>query len=159
VIETAPKEPSVSGRSKGRTRAQLLPPVVWRLSGVFAAVVLCGLLFLVGPGSVEIVARAPDRGAHLAATTPSWARPCFRGHTSSRYSKLAFCARVVGRVLASQTMGGEPHLLVSGGFHFTLVELRPGARVPPLGSDITAIGPLFRGELGLRELKTLWVSH
>ena len=159
MLEIAPKEPDVGSRGKGRARGQLLPAVVWRLISALAAVVLCGLLFLVGPGSVEIVARAPVSGRHLAEIAPSWTRPCFREQTSSRYPKLAFCARIVGRVLGSKTMGGEPHVLVSGGFHFTLVELRSGARVPPLGSHITAIGPLVRGEWGLRELKTLWESH
>jgi hypothetical protein len=134
--------------------------VVWRLSCAFAIVVLCGLLFLVGPGSIEIVARHPGSGARLGETAPSWTRPCFREQPASHLPELAFCARVVGRVLDSQTMGGEPHVLVSGAFHFTLVELRSGAPVPALGSRITAIGPLFRGEYGLRELKAdQWESH
>jgi hypothetical protein len=159
VLEIAPKELDVGSQGKGRTRGQLLPAVVWRLSSAFAAVVLSGLLFLVGPGSVDIVARAPVSGRHLAETAPSWTRPCFRQQISARDPKLAFCARVVGLVLGSRTKGGEPHVLVSGGFHFTLVELRSGARVPPLGSHITAVGPLVRGEWGLRELKGLWESH
>lgn len=159
MLETAPKDLTVESPGKRRTSGQRRASVVWRLSTAFAAVVLCGLLFLVGPGAVDIVARAPVSGAHRAGPLPSWTWPCLREETFSRYPKLAFCARIAGRVLTSQTMGGEPHVLVTGGFHLTLVELRSGARIPPRGSRITAVGPLFHGEWGLRELKALWERH
>ena len=41
--------------------------------------------------------------------------------------QIGFCARTEGRVVGFLTKdNGETHLLVTGGFHLTLVELKPG---------------------------------
>jgi hypothetical protein len=70
-------------------------------------------------------------------------------------SRLAFCARADGRVIASFAAdGGETHLLVAGGLHLTLVELRPGMHAPRWGSRIVAVGPLGSSD-GLRELRAV----
>jgi len=49
---------------------------------------------------------------------------------------------------------GETHVLVAGGLHLTLVELRRGMRTPFWGSRIVAVGPVGRSN-GLRELHAL----
>jgi hypothetical protein len=64
--------------------------------------------------------------------------------------------RVIGVVRKSS---GETHLLVTGGLHFSLVELKPGMPVPGWGSRIIAVGPMGSGEGGFRELKALRVSN
>src|SRR5437764_14897672 len=104
---------------------------MWRLAAALTAAALCTFLFVVGPGSVELVTRAPASGFNDGQTAPNWSRPCFREKLAFRYAEVAFCARVSGRVLGSRTVSGETHLFVSGGFHFTLVELPSGLRVPP----------------------------
>jgi hypothetical protein len=157
VIETTPAEPVMDSRGDHATKARFTA-MVWRVAAALVATALCAFLFVVGPGSVELVARASLSGVHGGQPAPRWTRPCFRQRPALRYPELAFCARVSGRILGSRTLSGETHLFVSGGFHFTLVELPSGSRVPLWGSRITAVGPLVRGEWGLRELKAQWTS-
>jgi hypothetical protein len=158
VIETAPEEHGISSPGERSTGKARLQPKMWRLAAALTATALCGFLFLVVPGSVEVVARAPLAPVHAGQTTSSWTRPCYRKQIF-RYPEVAFCARVTGRVVGSRTLSGETHVFVSGGFHLTLVELPSGSRVPPWGSRITAVGPLLRGEYGLRELKAQVTSR
>jgi hypothetical protein len=77
------------------------------------------------------------------------------GETNS----LAFCARAHGRVVGIVTKAdsddAERHVVVTGDFHVTLVELREDMPTPALGSVVTAVGPLQRASFGLRELIAL----
>ena len=98
------------------------------------------------------------------ARLPAWSRACaIDSPPPDDATKLAFCARVQGRVVASiakeQSDDGERHVLVTGGFHVTLVELRGAIPTPALGSRITAVGPLQRAGYGLRELIALSIRH
>lgn len=140
-----------------RIRLPLRRPALWRLTAFLAAVVLCGLIYLAGPGSLQVVTIQP-LGA--ASRMPAWARPCVIDTPPPHDSRtLAFCARVVGRVVASiaksESGDGERHVLVTGGFHVTLVELDGKTPTPSLGARITAVGPLQRASYGLRELIAL----
>ncbi len=132
-----------------------------------AATALGALLFVSAPGSMRIVRAVPtdvrfSSASAVPAGLPSWARPCVGQVPDVRQPTIAFCARVDGRVIGSFTksepIGPETHLLVTGGFHMTLVELRPGTPVPSWGSRIVAVGPLAAEELGLRELKAVTVG-
>jgi hypothetical protein len=133
----------------------------WRVAAVLAAVVLAASLLAAVPGSVAIVKYAPGQGGPAATSIPAWARTCLQiRYPSLEEHQLAFCARVDGRVIGSVTKSnGETHLLVTGGLHFSVVELKPGMRAPGWGSRITAVGPMGSGEGGFRELKALHVSN
>lgn len=114
---------------------------------------MCALLFMAAPGSIQILGRAP------AAHSPAWAQPCLAQGPQFDAQQLAFCARVDGRVIATQSKrDGETHLLVLGGFHVTLVELPDRAHMPSWGSRVVAVGPMQAASHGLREVKaiTLW---
>lgn len=144
-----------------RVRTAVVRANPWRITAVLAATVLGAVLWLAGPGSIEVLAHPPVTGLGARGSTPAWTRPCLRDLPTLGQQQLAFCARLDGRVVASQTKDrdGESHLLVIGGFHFTLVELPSGAHVPAWGSRITVVGPLFSGSYGLRELKAVWVGR
>lgn len=72
--------------------------------------------------------------------------------------RLAFCARVHGRVMAS-THGPKPdeaHIAVISDFHIVLVRLPDWQTTPKRGADIEAIGPLFLARDGQREIQAFW---
>ena len=128
---------------------------------MFAGLALGALLFLVAPGSLEIV---PVQPLGAATEMPVWTRPCVIDTPPPHGARtLAFCAKVDGRVVASIAKSasgdGERHVLVTGGFHLTLVELGQREKTPRLGSRITAVGPLQRASYGLRELIALSVHR
>jgi hypothetical protein len=143
---------------------------LWRVTAGIAAVALGVIVLCAGPGSIEIVSRVPagatsaslaTPAAASAAGLPSWTSRCFGLVAEVDQAPLAFCARVEGRVIARYTKPDdrETHILVTGGWHVTLVELRPRARVPSLGSWVVAIGPLAAGaEWGFREMKAVKVT-
>jgi hypothetical protein len=140
-----------------RLRAPTRRPDRWRVAAVIAGMALAGLLFLVGPGSMDVLNVQPSS---LTTHLPSWSRPCVidtppAGETNS----LAFCARAHGRVVGIVTKAdsddAERHVVVTGDFHVTLVELREDMPTPALGSVVTAVGPLQRASFGLRELIAL----
>jgi hypothetical protein len=130
---------------------------IWRVTAVLAALMLGGLLFLAGPGSIRVLQVQPGR---FTTRLPAWARPCvIDTPPPGQANTLAFCARVRGRVIGFVTKDEsgdrERHALVVGEFHVTLVELAAGMRTPSLGSLLTAVGPLQRSGFGLRELIAL----
>jgi hypothetical protein len=130
-------------------------PALWRVTAAVTAAAFAAVLFLAAPGSVELVRNAPDSGAP-ASSLRGWTAPC----RSNEYvplgaSQVAFCARTDGRVIGSFTNGvGETHVLVAGGFHLTLVELKRGMHTPSWGSRIVAVGPMATTD-GLRELHAI----
>jgi hypothetical protein len=130
----------------------------WRVAAALAGAALCGLLALAGPGSIEIVQRAPVNGSSLDSLTPTWSRACYRRVPKLGHRRLAFCARFDGRVIYSKVESGETHLLLVGGLHILIVELPEGKRGPGWGSRIVAVGPLLRARNGQRELRALWVG-
>jgi hypothetical protein len=80
---------------------------------------------------------------------------CTEGQPREDRVRLAFCARVEGRVISS-THGpapGEAHLAVLADFHLVLVRLPDWTNTPPRGSQVVAIGPLFRARDGQREIQ------
>ncbi len=149
----------------GPARAHRAPPGarrswVWRAAATFTALLVCGVLVVAGPGSVQIVRHRHAIDSSTAIRTPSWTRPCYGHIQDSDHPQLAFCARIDGRVIYSDATAasGETHLLVVGGFHLVLVELRAGSRRPAWGSRITAVGPLLRARDGEREVQAVWVG-
>jgi hypothetical protein len=144
-----------------RLRAPTRRPKRWRVAAVIAGLALAGLLFLVAPGSMQILHVQPTS---LTTRLPSWSRPCIvdtppAGATNT----LAFCARIQGRVVGIVTKAssddGERHVLVTGDFHVTLVELREDMPTPALGSMVTAVGPLQKAGFGLREMIALMIHQ
>jgi hypothetical protein len=139
-----------------KVRAALDRPRLWRATAALSALLLCGLVLACAQGSLMIVAhRTPAAGSADAARTPGWERWCTRGKAREDRRRLAFCARVEGRVLTS-THGpapGETHLAVLGDFHIVLVRLPDYAATPGPGTRIVAIGPLFRARDGQREVQ------
>lgn len=125
-------------------------PAVWRAATAVSATALGALIFLAGPGSVQVLTESPPVGA---AHVPSWAVSCAAVRPAAPgVNQLAYCARVDGRVIGSTSEGGERHVIVTGGFHVTLVELPRGVRTPAWGSRIVAVGSLQSASFGLREL-------
>ncbi len=135
-------------------RAALDHPRLWRITAALSALLLCGLVLVCAQGSLTIIARrpaAPGRGAAL----PAWEPWCTRGVPRKERERLAFCARVEGRVLAS-THGPNPdeaHIAVISDFHVVVVRLPNWEATPARGTNIVAIGPLFRARDGQREVQ------
>ncbi len=109
-------------------------------------------------GSLTIIARGPAAGGDGLATLPAWARLCTEGRAREDRRRLAFCARVEGRVLGWTHGPGphEAHVAVLSDFHVVIVRLPEGAATPPWGSRVLAIGPLFRARDGQREVQAFW---
>jgi hypothetical protein len=128
---------------------------------VLAALLLGAVLLACAQGSLTILARAPavdGRGAAAATAVPSWEHWCTSGSPRQDRIRLAFCARVQGRVLDS-TVGpedGEEHLALISDFHVVVVRLPNFATRPAIGADVLAIGPLFRARDGQREVQAFW---
>jgi hypothetical protein len=117
------------------------------------------MLLFAAPGSVRLIKYSPDASNLAGSTLPAWARPCLADEYSSPPPRIGFCARADGRVVGFITKdGGETHLLVTGGFHFTLVELKRGTHRPSWGSRIIAVGPMTTSD-GLRELKAIRIVN
>jgi hypothetical protein len=140
-----------------RVRGALDRPRLWKATAALAAVALCVLLVGAAQGSISVVARAP---AATAGTAASWERWCTRGSVRLDRYRLAFCARVDGIVLSSNTGpdAGEAHVAVIGGFHLTIVKLPDGMAIPSPGSRLVAVGPLLRARDGQREVQAFWVN-
>lgn len=138
--------------------AALDRPRLWRVCAAPAAILLCALLALCAQGSLTVLAHRPAAGSG-GAGAPAWAHWCTHGTVRRDRVRLAFCARVEGRVVSS-TVGpapGEAHVAVIGGFHLTIVRLPEDARRPAWGSSIVAIGPLLRARDGQREIQAFEV--
>jgi hypothetical protein len=140
----------------GRLRRLAGSPALWRVTGAVTAAALAVILFFAAPGSVEIVTYTPAPGGPPASEETSWMQPCLGNrYVALGTGQIAFCARTDGRVIASFTSGeGERHVLIAGGFHLTLVELKRGMHTPSWGSRIVAVGPLATTN-GLRELHAI----
>ncbi len=137
--------------------AALDRPRLWRVTAVLSALLLCGLVLVCAQGSLTIIARRP--AAHQqGATLPSWEPWCTRGTPRKERERLAFCARVQGRVIDS-THGPNPdevHIAVISAFHLVVVRLPAWETTPATGTNIIAIGPLFRARDGQREVQAFW---
>jgi hypothetical protein len=130
-----------------RLRTVLDRPRLWRVTTVLAALLLVGLLAVLGQGSVDVVAKPP------VARSSAWERWCTSGQVREDRRRLAFCARVDGLVLASTHGPGETHVAVIGGFHVTIVRLPDRTPTPALGTRVIAVGPLLRARDGQREIQ------
>jgi hypothetical protein len=107
------------------------------------------------PGSLTVLLQRPATNGSGAAAEHPWVRWCTQGKAREDRTRLAFCARVEGRVIGS-THGpapGETHVAVLGDFHLVIVRLPDWTDTPPWGSQVVAIGPLFRARDGPREIQ------
>jgi hypothetical protein len=146
------------GRSAvARIASALERPRLWRVTAALAALLLCGVLAVAAPGSVDLVAHRPPASA--ATSTPAWEHWCADGQARLDRERLAYCARVDGRVV--YTVRGpaprEVHAAVVGDFHLVIVRLKDGSAAPALGSRFTAVGPLVRARDGQREVQAFKV--
>ncbi len=135
--------------------AALDHPRLWRATAALSALLLCGLVLACAQGSLTIVTHRPGTNRQGAATLPSWMYWCTRGVPREERKRLAFCARVEGRVISS-TNGpalGETHVAVISDFHIVLVRLPAREATPTRGARVVAIGPLFRARDGQREIQ------
>ncbi len=140
-----------------RMRSALNKPRLWRATAAVSGLLFCAVVVAVAQGSVTVVARAP---AGAQAGRPAWERWCTRGTARTDRQRLAWCARVHGRVVWT-THGpsvGEMHVAVIGGFHLTIVRMPSGAQPPGRGSALTAVGPLVRARDGQREVQAFMVT-
>ena len=136
-------------------RAAFDRPRLWRVTAALAALLLCGLVLVCSQGSLTIIAHRPATASQSAGGLPSWEPWCTRGTPRKERIRLAFCARVEGRVLTS-THGPTPdeaHIAVISDFHILLVRLPDWETTPSRGAKIVAIGPLFRARDGQREVQ------
>ena len=129
-------------------------PHLWRVTAVLAALLLGGLLFVCAQGSLAVIAARPATAAQ-AAKLPSWEPWCTRGVPRKERERLAFCGRVEGRVLSSThgPQADEAHVAVISDFHIVVIRLPDWARTPKRGTNVVAIGPLFRARDGQREVQ------
>jgi hypothetical protein len=127
-------------------------PRLWRATAALSAVLLAGLLALAVPGAISV--------RRSAAAAPAWARPCVGRPARADRPRVAFCARVAGRVVAVRhgPNAGETHLALVSRLHLFVVLLPDGARAPGPGSRLTAVGPLVRARNGLREVQAFTVD-
>jgi hypothetical protein len=139
----------------GTVRAALDRPRLWRVTAALSALLLCGLVLACAQGSLTIIAARPAATGRGAAAPPSWVRWCTRGNPRQDRKRLAFCARVEGRVIDSTHGPGpdEVHLAVLSDFHIVIVLLPDRAAEPAWGARVVAIGPLFRARDGQREVQ------
>ncbi len=136
-------------------RRALDRPRLWRVTAALAALLLGAVLLMCAPGSLTVLAERPATDGSGAAAESSWVHWCTRGQPREDRVRLAFCARVDGRVIGS-THGpgpGEAHIAVLGDFQLVIVRLPNGTATPPWGSQVVAIGPLFRARDGQREIQ------
>jgi hypothetical protein len=135
-------------------RAALDHPRLWRVTAVLSALLLGALVFICSRGSLAVIAVRPATTAQAAAL-PAWEPWCTRGVPRKERLRLAFCARVEGRVLTS-THGpnpGEAHVAVISDFHVVVIRLHNWETTPKRGTNVIAIGPLFRARDGQREVQ------
>ncbi len=135
-------------------------PRLWRVSAALAALLLCGLLLASAQGSLTVLTHRPPAAGRGAAALPAWAGRCTTGHPREDRKRLAYCARIEGRVIDATHGPGprETHVAVVGGFHIVLVRLPEGAPTPSWGTHIVAIGPLFHARDGQREVQAFWLE-
>jgi hypothetical protein len=135
-------------------------PRLWRATAALAAVLLCGLLLASAQGSLTVLTHRPAAVGRGAAALPAWAGWCTTGRPREDRKRLAYCARIEGRVIDSTHGPGprETHVAVVGGFHIVLVRLPDGAPTPSWGTHMVAIGPLFRARDGQREVQAFWLE-
>jgi hypothetical protein len=153
----APSPSAPPGADRRRPRRPRGSVLSWRAVGISAVVTLAAMLAVIGPGSMQELRTVPMSGVD---SLPDWTRPCVIDTPPvSAAGRLAFCARLRGRVVADLpafTSGDrQRHVVVAGDFHVTLVELGPSMRTPRLGSTVAVAGPLQRGGAGLREMIAL----
>jgi hypothetical protein len=136
-------------------RAALNHPRLWRATAALSALLLCGLLLVCSQGSLTIIAKRPATAGQSAGAPPPWEPWCTRGTPRQGRVRLAFCARVEGRVLSSTHGPGvdEAHIAVISDFHLVIVRLPNWEATPKRGAKIVAIGPLFRARDGQREVQ------
>jgi hypothetical protein len=129
-------------------------PHLWRVTAVLAALLLGGLLFVCAQGSLAVIAARPATTAQAAAL-PSWEPWCTRGVPRKERLRLAFCGRVEGRVLSSThgPQADEAHVAVISDFHIVVIRLPDWEATPKRGTNVVAIGPLFRARDGQREVQ------
>lgn len=135
-------------------RAALDHPRLWRVTAVLAALLLGVLLLVCAQGSLAVIATRPATSAQAAAL-PAWAPWCTRGVPRKERERLAFCARVEGRVLDSTHGPGpeEAHVAVISDFQIVVIRLPNWEATPSRGTNVVAIGPLFRARDGQREVQ------
>lgn len=134
-------------------RAALDRPKLWRATAAVSGLLLLGLVLACAQGSLTVIAHRTTGERGVGA--PTWEQWCTRGSPRRDRTRLAFCARVDGRVIAS-THGpgpGEAHVAVLSSFQIVIVRLPEGAATPPWGAHVVAIGPLFRARDGRREVQ------
>jgi hypothetical protein len=147
---------------RGRTipvRATLDRPKLWRVTAAASALLLCGLLIACAQGSLTVIGERPSASTQRVAQ-PKWVNWCTKGVARQDRRRIAFCARVSGRVIGS-THGPNPqeaHIGVLSDFHFTIVLLPEGTPTPTMGAHVVAIGPLFRARDGQRELQAFRIQ-
>jgi hypothetical protein len=135
-------------------RAALDHPRLWQTTAVLAALLLAALLFVCARGSLAVIAARPATPAQAAAL-PSWEPWCTRGVPRKERLRLAFCGRVEGRVLSSThgPQADEAHVAVISDFHIVVIRLPDWEATPKRGTNVVAIGPLFRARDGQREVQ------
>ena len=89
------------------------------------------------------------------ASAPRWTMPCF--HSVGRYNHEPQCARVRGRVVWREgddpDGDGDRHIVVLSRMRFRVVKLTEQASaMPPLGSEVEAVGFTTVGASGEREI-------
>ncbi len=135
-------------------------PRLWRVTAAAAGLLLCGLLLASAQGSLTILTHRPSAAQGDTAALPAWAGWCTKGQPREDRKRLAYCARIEGRVIDSTHGPGplETHVAVVGDFHVVLVRLPEAAPTPSWGTHIVAIGPLFRARDGQREVQAFWAN-
>jgi hypothetical protein len=132
--------------------------------GVLAAVAL----WLVRPGAED----APERPARDRAPNPEAPRPRDRPPLEPARCPpdLANCSEATGRVIAVEAVDpdgdGDAHYVLAGGSitapGLSVVdvprELRP-RRLPRIGDEVTAAGPVYTGSYGQRQIEAIEVRH
>jgi hypothetical protein len=135
-------------------RAALDRPRLWRVTAALSAILLLLLALACAQGSLTILAHPPAP----AAAAPGWVRWCTAGVARRDRRRMAWCARVQGRVIDTTHGPGprEAHVAVLADFHLVVVRLPEGAPTPGWGAQIVAVGPLFHARDNQREVQAFW---
>jgi hypothetical protein len=140
-----------------KVRALLNRPRLWRVTAVVSVLLFAAVLAASAQGSLTLLNRKPAPGA---TAIPPWEKWCSISQARVDRQRLAYCARIDGREIAT-THGpnpGEVHLAVLSDFHLTIVRLPDGSHAPSFGAHVVAVGPLVRARNGQRELQAFWMN-
>jgi hypothetical protein len=130
------------------------------------AALAAALVLLLRGDAAETPQPRPER-ARPAPTSEPERRALRRARCPQ---ELANCTAVTGRVIAVEAVDpdgdGDAHYVLAGGSvtapGISVIDVRPGLRprrLPRLGDQVSAAGPVYEGSYGQKQIEAIEVHH